>query len=323
MYPEFLRPVAMETHPVILQRYIIPTPSIEELYLSIKRCLKLRVPGAIIYAMTRWGKTYASRYITGSLREDFPRLVIFGFDCHKKKTPSESAFFSNLLRAVGHDKSESGTASAKRTRLLNKLMEMLQASKQNVLVVFGDEAQKLELEEYEWLREVHDDLERNGFRMITFLIGQPQLKNVKTALKASRQTQIVGRFMIDEIEFHGIRSAEEAASCLLGYDTACYPNPDWPFTRFFFPRAWETGLRLVEEGAPVWQQFQEAHDDAGFRTELEVPMTYFARTVEIAITELCEDHPDFRFTPEIWRQAVKASRFSAAEEELLLNIEPD
>ncbi|WP_421955291.1 ATP-binding protein [Polaromonas sp.] len=321
--PEFPRPVALDTHPIILQRYIVPTPSIEELYLSIRQCLKLRVPGAIIYAMTRWGKTYASRFVTVALREDFPHLVIIAFDCHKKKIPSESAFFSNLLRAIGHEKAETGSSYVKRVRLLNKLMEMLQASKQNVLVVFADEAQKLEIEDYEWLREVHDELERSGFRMVTFLIGQPQLKNVKTAMKAARQTQIVGRFMIDDIEFHGVRSAEEGASCLLGYDTACYPNDDWPFTRFFFPQAWATGLRLVEEGATLWQHFQEAHDDAGFRMELEVPMTYFARTVEIAITELGKDHPDFRFTPEIWRQAVKASRFSAAEEELLLNIEPD
>ncbi len=320
---QFVRPVAMDTHPVVLQRYVLPTPSIEELYVRIKQCFKLRVPGAIVYAMTRWGKTYAARFVIGSLKADFPRLVIIQFDCHKKKTPSESAFFSNLLRAIGHDKAETGAAHVKRARLLNKLMEMLQDSKQNVLVVFADEAQKLELEEYEWLREVHDELEKNGFRMVTFLIGQPQLKNVKTTFKKSRQTQIVGRFMIDEIQFHGVRSAEEAASCLLGYDSACYPNDQWSFTRFFFPQAWSQGMRLVNETASLWQEFQNAHDDAGFRTDLEVPMTYFARTVEIAITELGADQPNFRFTPEIWREAVKASRFSAAEEELLLNIEPD
>ena len=313
----------METHPLVLQRYVIPTASIEELYLRIKQCLKLRVPGAIVYAMTRWGKTYAIRSVIAALLQDYPKLVTITFDCHKKKTPSETAFFSNLLRAIGHEKAETGAAHVKRARLLNKLIEMLQGSRQNVLVVFADEAQKLEIEEYEWLREVHDELERNGFRMVTFLIGQPQLKNQKTSLKQARQTQIVGRFMIDDIEFHGIRSPEEGATCLLGYDTATYPNIDWPFTRFFFPQAWAGGMRLVTEAAPLWQEFQDAHDELGFRTDLEVPMTYFARTVEIAITEYGKDHPDFRFTPEIWKLAVKASKFSAAEEELFLITEPD
>ncbi|UUZ76050.1 hypothetical protein LP414_32320 [Polaromonas sp. P1(28)-13] len=52
-------------------------------------------------------------------------------------------------------------------------------------------------------------------------------------------------------------------------------------------------------------------------------MTYFARTVEIAILEMGEDSADFKFTPAMWKQAVSDSRFSAAEEELLLNIDPE
>lgn len=324
MQPEFSRPVPIETHPVSMQKYIVPTPSINELYLRVKKCIKLRVPGAIVYAMSRYGKTYAARYVAISLKTDFPHLVTFTFSCHKKKTPNEASFFSNLLRAVGHERPESGLAYQKRIRLLNKLLELLVASKQNLLVVFADEAQKLQIEEYEWLRDVHDELEARGYRMITFLIGQPQLKNQKTALKEARQTQIVGRFMIDDIEFHGVCSAEDAASCLLGYDTACYPSDsDWSFTRFFLPQAWANGVRLADQAPHLWQQFEDAHDEAGFRTALEVPMTYFARSVEIALTEIGKDCADFTFTPAIWHQAVAESRFSVAEEELLLNIEPD
>jgi hypothetical protein len=321
---DFYRPVPLETHPVLIQKYIVPTPSINELYSRVKKCIKLRVPGAIVYAMTRYGKTYAARYVATSLRMDFPRIVTLTFSCHKKKTPSEASFFSNLLRAVGHEKAESGMAYQKRIRLLNKLLELLVTSKQNVLVVFADEAQKLQIEEYEWLREVHDDLETRGYRMITFLIGQPQLKNQKTALKEARQTQIVGRFMIDDIEFHGVCSVEDAASCLLGYDTACYPtDSDWSFTRFFLPHAWANGVRLAGEAQSLWQQFEDAHAEGGFRTALEVPMTYFVRSVEIALTEIGQDGADFVFTPALWKQAVADSRFSMAEEELLLDIEPD
>ncbi|MGH8856828.1 MAG: AAA family ATPase [Polaromonas sp.] len=323
MPSEYIRPVAFDTHPLVMGKYIVPTPSIEDLYSNIRRCLKLRVPGAIVYAMTRWGKTYAARYVALMLKTDFPRMVTFTFDCHKKSRPSESAFFTSLLQAVGHEKSEGGSASSKRTRLINKLLEMLQASRQNMLLAFGDEAQKLELEQYEWLREVHDQLERNGYRMVTFLIGQPQLKNVKSALKKMRQTQIVGRFMIDDIEFHGVRSAEEAASCLQGYDQACYPNDDWPFTRFFLPHAWSGGLRMVSEAAQLWQAFDDAHQNAGFRTPLEIPMTYFARAVEIMLLNLADDSATFQFSPAMWKQAIEDSRFAAAEEELLLNIEPD
>lgn len=321
---DFYRPIPLETHPVCIQKYIVPTPSINELYSRVKKCIKLRVPGAIVYAMTRFGKTYAARYVAICLKADFPNIVTVTFSCHKKKTPSEASFFSNLLRAVGHEKAETGVAYQKRIRLLNKLIELLVASKQNVLVIFADEAQKLEIEEYEWLREVHDDLESRGFRMITFLIGQPQLKNQKTALKQARQTQIVGRFMIEDIEFHGVRTVQDAASCLLGYDTACYPaDSDWTFTRFFLPQAWARGVRLAGQAKPLWQEFESAHSDGGFRTDLEVPMTYFARSVEIALTEIGQDSADFAFTPALWKKAVTNSHFAMAEEELLLDIGPD
>jgi type II secretory pathway predicted ATPase ExeA len=324
MAASVLRPVPWETHPVTMQKYIVATHSIERLYVRVKKCIKLRVPGSIVYARTRYGKTYATRYVAAALKADFPNIVTFTFSCHKRKVPSESAFFTNLLYAIGHKECEKGTAPQKRIRLVNKLIEQLVNSKQNILVVFADEAQKLELEDYEWLREVHDELERRGYRMITFLVGQPQLKNRKTSLKEARQTQIVGRFMIDDIEFLGVCSAAEAASCLEGYDTACYPTgSEWTFTRYFLPEAWANGLRLVPQAAVLWQAFEDAHAEGGFRMDLEVPMTYFVRAVEIALTDLCKDSKTFEFTPGLWKQAVEESRFSMAEEELLLDMEPE
>ncbi|WP_236635435.1 ATP-binding protein [Rhodoferax sp. TS-BS-61-7] len=307
-----------------MQKYIVGTHSIDQLYMRIKKCIKLRVPGSIVYARTRYGKTYACRYVASALKSDFPNIVTFTFSCHKRKVPSESAFFTNLLFAIGHAESEKGTAPRKRIRLINTLILQLAKSRQNILVVFADEAQKLELDEYEWLREVHDELERRGYRMITFLVGQPQLKNQKTSLKEARQTQIVGRFMIDDIEFRGVCSAEEAASCLLGYDDTCYPaDSDWSFTRFFLPLAWSRGVRLSPQAGVLWQQFEDAHREGGYRTTVEVPMTYFARTVEIALTDLCQDSKDFQFTPVLWKKAIEESRFSLAEEELLLDMDPD
>ncbi len=321
---EFVRPLPINSHPVMTQKYIVPTPSIGALYARISKCIKLRVPGSIIYAMTRFGKTYAARYVSILLSQDFPGIVSFTFGCVKKKIPSESAFFTILLEAVDHDRPDSGTTPQKRIRLINKLLDLLIASKQNLLVVFADEAQKLQMEEYEWLREVHDQLEKKGYRMITFLIGQPQLKNQKSALKEARQTQIVGRFMIDDIEFHGVCSVEDAASCLLGYDTACFPSEsEWTFTRFFLPEAWSRGIRLQDQASALWAEFQNVHDEGGFRTPLEIPMTYFARSVEIALTDISKDSVDFEFTPLIWKRAVEESKFAAAEEELLLNMSAD
>jgi hypothetical protein len=47
----------------------------------------------------------------------------------------------------------------------------------------------------------------HGIRLITFLIGQPQLLTQKAGFQMSGDEQIVARFMIEQLLFHGIRDA--------------------------------------------------------------------------------------------------------------------
>lgn len=322
---QIARPIEFEQHPLVEQKYIVPTPSIDELYDKVKRLVRLRIPGAIVHAYPRYGKTYSIRYVIRVLREDFPGIVILSFGCHKKKSHSEDAFFANLLRAAGHISPDSGTIDRKRSRLTDRIKERVDKTRYNLVIAFADEAQRLDIIEYEWLRDVHDELERAGIRMITFLVGQPQLLNQKTSFRESRQTQIISRFMIDEMRFRGIQSAEDLATCLAGYDTACFPqSSDWTYTRFFFPLAYEDGLRLVDQAMAVWDVFEQAHVAARFDEALEIPMQYLARSVEIAFLEHSEqDSAEFRFSPTIWDEAVKQSNYVSAHEELRLQLAED
>lgn len=319
------RPVDFNQHPMVLLKYCVPTVSIEEAHKQVVRCIKHRIPGAMLIGMSRFGKTYGARYIATLLRKRNPNLVVIRVGTEKKKNPVESAFFENLLEAVRHKEIDSGTNSAKRRRLIEKILELVTRSGQNLVIVFFDEAQRLFEEEYEWLRDVHDKLEDRGVRMITFLIGQQSLINQKNAFRVQGQTQIISRFMIDEFPFHGVRTPEEAATCLLAYDDARYPlDSDWSYTRFFLPTAYQNGLRLVDQASNLWAAFMAAHTDAGFRFAMDIPMQYFARTVEIVLGDSWdEDKPDFCLTPARWQAAVQDSKYIAAVEELRINPELD
>ncbi len=319
------RPIEIDQHPLVQQTYIVPTVSIDDAYVQVKRCIRHRIPGALLVGQSRFGKTYCARYISRQLKDEYPKLVVISVGSEKKKTPVESAFFESLLEAAGHKEIQSGTNSAKRRRLIERLTELVTRSRQNLLVLFFDEAQRLSMEEYEWLRDVHDQLERRGIRMITFLIGQQKLINQKNALRLQGETQIIGRFMIDELPFHGVRTADEAATCLNAYDDACYPvDSDWSYTRFFLPLAFESKFRLVDQAENVWSAFLSAHASAGFRFAIDIPMQYFSRAVEIALTDHCDrDAAGFSLTPAMWEQAVLDARYVAAVEELRLNPEID
>ena len=318
MAETYTRPVPFESHPVVEQTYIVPTPSIEEMYLRVKKLIRLRIPGGIMFAHPRFGKTYGIRYVMNVLKEDFPKAVMLSFGCQMKKHHSEDAFFSTLLAAAGHPGALTGNITKKRSKLTDKIMELVDASGHKWLVMFADEAQRLDIIEYEWLRDVHDELERRGVRMITLLIGQPSLLNQKSAFRVGGQTQIVSRFMIDEMQFRGLLTAEDLATCLAGYDDAYFPaKSDWCYTRFFLPAAYSTGFRLANQAAILWEAFMEAHDEARFKHATEIPMQYFSRSVEIALLENYEqDDYDFVLTPKMWRSAVADCNFVSAQEEL-------
>lgn len=325
MSSEVLRPIPFDGHPLVQQKYIIPTPSIDSAYDDVKTCVRHRTPGALLLGPSRIGKTYAGRYIESALKEDFPKLASINFTAEKKKQPVESAFFENLLVAVGHKEPHSGSNSVKRQRLIAKLVELVVRSGRNVLVVFADEAHRFEALDYEWLWDLHDGLEKHSVRMITFLIGNQKLKHQKNAFRQAGETPIISRFMVDEIPFYGVRSADDVATCLLGYDEATYPeNSDWTYSRFFFPMAWQEKMRLVEEAEALWGAFKRAHDGAGFSFSIEIPMTYFARAVEIACMDYAkDDSATFRFSPAIWEKVVRDSKYVVAMVEMSLNPELD
>lgn len=136
--------------------------------------------------------------------------------------------------------------------------------------------------------------------------------------------QIVGRFMTHEHAFRGLTNVDDLATCLAGYDGNCYPErSDWTYPRFFLPKAWSGGFRLVEAATDLWMAFSEAHMMGGFTSELEIPMKYFSLAVEIAlIANIEHDDEEFRLTPALWREAVEESDYVSAQQSVSLLL-PD
>jgi hypothetical protein len=79
--------------------------------------------------------------------------------------------------------------------------------------------------------------------------------------------------MIEQLLFHGIRDAAEAATSLAGYDRTRYPEGSGPsFTGFFLPKGFAAGLRLERCGADLWNAFVRAHAHAQLNGSPEIQM---------------------------------------------------
>ncbi|WP_019868175.1 ATP-binding protein [Methylovulum miyakonense] len=309
------RPCDLDIHPISQQTYRIATPAIVGCYALLQECLRYRIPGALIYGRPRLGKTYAIDYLRLLLKRDAPEIASFHIQSQHKVGHSEGGFFAHMLRATGYPEPDQGRNSVKRARLTARLREAALAHRSNRLVMLCDEAQRYSYNEYEWLRDIHDELALLGIRLHTLLVGQPQLLHQKNAFQLRGDEQIVARFMIEEFKFYGIRSAEETATCLNGYDQTEYPEKSgWTFTRFFYPDAYEAGLRLTESAHLVWNAFAELHHQAALPGPLEIPMEYFSRAVESALLETAHlDAADFKPNPDLWRFAVKRCGYLKAQ----------
>jgi len=262
------------------------------------------------------GKTHAVDYVCLHLARVRPEVLTIRMSCEHHRTDFEGSFFSSLLIAAG----ASGdvlkrSITVKRQELIRRLRERLAARKGHIVALFCDEAQRQSRNSYEWLRDVHDQLAYHGIRLITFLIGQPQLLAQKAGFQMSGDEQIVARFMIEQMLFHGIRDAGEAATCLAGYDKTRYPEGSGPtFTGFFLERSFAAGLRLEHSGADLWNAFVRAHAHAQLTGPPEIQMDYFTRAVESLLAQGNRfDDPALALNESYWTQAVEESGYVGAQ----------
>lgn len=144
-------------------------------------------------APSRIGKTRAIEYVRLLLARNYPKMTSYHAQCEHKPRHAEGPFFANLLEAVGDPEPNAGSNPAKRLRLSLRIREAAARSRSGTVLLFCDEAQRYNENEYEWLRDVHDALDRQQIKLLTFLVGQQELLAQKTALQVAGKTQIVAR----------------------------------------------------------------------------------------------------------------------------------
>lgn len=121
----FPRPsVPPGTHPIETGRYVLSTPPLGRLCDDLKQWVDTRAAGAIVVGPPRFGKTKGIVFGADELREHFgATFPVLRFCCRDYSFPTEGRFFEDLLSDFGHAMSRSGTASAKRARLTQFLIQ--------------------------------------------------------------------------------------------------------------------------------------------------------------------------------------------------------
>ncbi|PKU51483.1 ATP-binding protein [Lysinibacillus fusiformis] len=275
--------VPLGKHPVDTGKYLIATNEIDKLCYIVGNWIDNRFPGAIIHGRPRLGKTRAIKYLIKVLPKELNQNIpMFHIKCKTYKNPSENNFFEDLLDGVGHAAPELGRPSEKRVRLKHFFINMAEKSKQNKIVIFIDDAQKLTAIQYDWLMDVYNELDEYGIVLTTILVGHDELIDRRKRFIKNKDFQIVGRFMSDSYQFNGVKDVEDFKILLEQYDTGTeFPvNSNLSYTQFYFRDHFENGFRLVNYAGEFHDVFLELQLDKGLQKNKEIPMQYVTLSIE-------------------------------------------
>ncbi|WP_238651775.1 ATP-binding protein [Paenibacillus piscarius] len=311
------------SHPIERATYLIGTQEVSRMYDEIKQWIDNRSPGGLAFGRPRLGKSRAIRYLTQALPLDFgENLPIYHLLCDLgNKTMNENKYLEELLVGVGHDIPFTGKTIVKRDRLIKFLLEKAQISGTYRIIFFIDDAQSLVELQYDILMDIFNKLEAHGISFTVILVGQEELEYQRTAFLRAKKAQIVGRFMVHQYKFSGIKNIDEIETCLDGYDIDSeYPvGSGWSYTKFYFPYSYEDGFRLKKFSKDIYEIFSELRVSNGLKGKFEIPMQYFTLSVEYVLKKYGIDGQALETLSKIhWEEAIRKSGY--IENEVYMEI---
>ena len=257
--------------------FIIKTKAIRELWKGLSMVIATTACGAIIFGRARIGKTRAMMSIADSLcekyGEDYP-VIMWDITDH---AITERNFYCSLLMAMDAvNIPKNSTALALKERVLNELTMVAYKTPFKKVVIMLDEAWKLDEKDFSWLMDLYNNLSRKDILLTCFLFGTRELKDFKGFLKANGKDQIIGRFMVNEFEFFGIREAAELRLCLLELDRMNITTPEGvggiSILDFYFPDRGD--MSFADLSVDYWDAFTSVRKKQHIMAE-DIPMKYF------------------------------------------------
>lgn len=308
----------MLRHPMLDQRYVVPTQEIENFKNIAFDWVVARKSGLYASGLHRQGKTTAIHHAMEQLQFDLPFVAFLSFSGERGLNQTKSSFCRHLLSHWGHDALAKDRGSQPDRLLANFLMLQCSLVNGRQCVIFIDEAQLLSIQHFRYLLEIWNELRAHGFILCTVLVGQPDLKILKTLTDESDHGAVVSRFFVKNYDFGGIKSLAMLASFLRHYDEDLTypPNSTWTYSKFCLKQAFEKGWRLEAEAPLLWEALQgvsqaksAAIRTTGFRLAWIVDAIH-----SFLLDGMSQDTPSFHGSVQMWEECI----LSGADESSLL-----
>lgn len=293
-------------HPITGAGYGFVTPQLESIYtLLVKRIMEKRT-GLAFIAPSRHGKTTAIELVARQLAAEFPDLAIISYVAESTPVPRESSFFGSFLAFQNLQNPQKGSGSILRTRMKNYCLVRGRESISRQIVLLIDEAQRLFIEEWEWLSDILNFLKWKSIYLTVVSFGQQELQDRRDLAANISQMNLVARFFSEMHRFTGISSLSDLEVFMEQYDLERFPSRDGPtFTEFFLPKAWEGKFRLKTQAQDLWMAITSILPSANNH---DYPLEHLVIAINKFLTNEAEnDSIAFISTTELWKTYIDDS----------------
>jgi hypothetical protein len=303
-------------HPAFSIQTVLNTGPIKELYQVVRQILLVRETGCCFTAPSGVGKTRAFMMLEHVLRERMPNLVIVGHAGWNHQVPSIRAFFKHFLTAVSHPDLRGETFDLRR-RLVCRLIDMARANQSPFVLLLIDEAGTLRVEDFLFLKDIYNDLDREGVGLTTIMIGQdPDFSDRIANLREKGRTDLVSRFARRREVLRALSTTEDVAGIFRQYDSAIWPaGSGQTWTKFFLPNACAAGFTLESQTSVFFKALRACTGKplprAGFPAR-----QFFGALRYFLITEQPNDKPGRLPSPDTWKLAIEFSLLDDAVNDL-------
>lgn len=235
-------------HPAFRAGTVIPTQPINELYQIVRQLVFVRETGCCFTAHSGVGKTRALMMLEHLVRRRMPEVLVIPHNTWNHQVASIRAFYKHFLTAIGHPDLRGETFDL-RHRLIRRLVDMARENKSPVVLLLIDEANAMRIDDFLFLKDVYNELDKDGIQLITVMMGQePHFSDVLALLRERGRLDLISRFARRKMNFRAFSTEEDFRGLFRHFDTAIYPmESGLTWIQNFIPEAWDKGFRLADQ----------------------------------------------------------------------------
>lgn len=275
----------------------ILTPPIEKLGNYIINAYQNGRHGCRVVSFTRFGKTYAIRYLKTNAGWRPVPMVFLDIRILAPERYTEAYFFTMLSVALGVrvlHRTHSAHAVARVANHLNILADQANAE---LIVLAMDESQRLSGEDWNHVVTLDNEISALDKRLFLIFIHQLDTTGHETeSIHDDVPPQVLERFTKPRFDFPGIAGVMEIKMCLEEYDS----NLVWPlgsgisYSANFAAYAFERGWRFAQHAQQIYDIATSLRAESGRPTdEWQWPMVSFDALMRYLLVSVASRNPDF------------------------------